>query len=100
VKPVCRASRLPSRLFKLESEQAGLQLVDSDVVGPVNPVSHDGKRYVVTLIADNTNFLPVYLLSSTAEVFNAFKEYEAMAKTHLNVKGISRFGCDNGRVPF
>ena len=51
-----------------------LQLVHSDVMGPISPLSHDGKRYVVTFICDFTHFTAVYLIEYKSDVFHCFKE--------------------------
>lgn len=78
------------------SAKRPLELVHSDLCGPVNPQSYDGKRYVVTFIDDFTHFAVVYNLSKKSETFQAFKMFEAMATAHFGKK-ISRFRCDNGR---
>ena len=73
-----------------------LQLIHSDPFGPVTPTSHDGKKYVLTLIDDYTHFTAAYTIEYKSEVFKYLKIYEAMATAHFNLK-ISRFCCDNGR---
>lgn len=73
-----------------------LQLVHSDLFGPVTPTSYDGKRYLLTFIDDFTHFTAAYALEAKSEVYKFFKVYEAMATAHFNMK-ISRFRCDNGR---
>jgi transposase InsO family protein len=72
-----------------------LELIHSNLFGPVNPQSYDGKRFVLSFIDDNTHFTVVYLLKSKSEVSQCFKKYEAMATAHFGLK-ISRFRCDNG----
>lgn len=73
-----------------------LQLVHSDLLGPVTPTTYDGKRYVLTFIDDFTHYTVAYLLSTKSETFKCFKLYEAMATAHFGTR-ISRFRCDNGR---
>ena len=73
-----------------------LQLVHSDLMGPIQTEAYNGKRYVLTFIDDYTHFVVVYLLNAKSEVFERFKEYEAMVNSHFERK-ISRFRCDNGR---
>lgn len=73
-----------------------LQLIHSDLFGPVSPTSHDDKRYVLTFVDDCTHFTAAYLLKYKSEVLRYFKVYEAMATAHFNSK-ISRFRFDNGR---
>lgn len=74
-----------------------LQLVHSDLIGPISPASQKySKKYVLTFIDDFTHFTASYILDSKSEVLRFFKIFEAMASTHFNLK-ISRFRCDNGR---
>ena len=72
-----------------------LQLIHSDLTGPISPISYDSKKYVLCFIDDFTHFTASYVLESKTEVLKFFKIYEAMATTHFNTK-ISRFRCDNG----
>lgn len=73
-----------------------LQLIHSDLFGPVSPASFDGKRYLLTFIDDFTHFTVAYPLEAKSEVPKYFKIFEAMSTAHFNSK-ISRFRCDNGR---
>lgn len=73
-----------------------LQLIYSDLFGPVSPTSYDEKKYVLTFVDDYTHFTAAYILKYKSEVFHYFKIYEAMATVHFNSK-LSRFRCDNGR---
>ena len=72
-----------------------LQLIHSDVFGPVSPTSYDKKRYVVTFIDDCTHFTVAYAMEAKSETFHYFKVFEAMATAHFGTK-ICRFRCDNG----
>lgn len=73
-----------------------LQLVHSDLCGPISPESYDGRKYMMTFVDDYTHFTVVYLLQSKSEAFKYFKIYEAMSTAHFNTR-LSRFRCDNGR---
>lgn len=73
-----------------------LQLVHSDVCGPMGQESHDKKKYLVAFIDDYTHFTMAYTLSEKSEVFKCFKQFHAMAEAHFNTK-LSRLRCDNGR---
>lgn len=72
-----------------------LELVHSDVGGPMSVSTLKGERYNVIFLDDYTHFCVTYLLKSKAEVFDKFLEYESMATSHFERK-ISRFRCDNG----
>ena len=53
-----------------------------------------GNAYFVTFIDNWSRFTIVYLMRNKSEVFNNFKEFEAMA-TNMTGKRIKLFGCDN-----
>ena len=72
-----------------------LQLINSDVVGPISPTSYGNKRYLVTFIDDCTHFMAVYAMEANSEAFSYFRIFEAMAIAHFGTK-LSRFRCDNG----
>lgn len=72
-----------------------LELIHTDVCGPVTPVAHDGSRYYVSFIDDWSRFTMVYRMQSKSEVLDCFKLYEAMATAKFERK-ISRIRCDNG----
>lgn len=73
-----------------------LELVHSDLMGPITPVSYDDCKYIITFLDDYTHFTAAYLMKSKTEAFHYFKIYEAMATAHFNFK-LNRFRCDNGR---
>jgi len=54
-----------------------LQLVHTDICGPINPVSASGKRYILNFIDDFSRKCWTYLLSEKSEAFQAFKEFKA-----------------------
>ena len=62
-----------------------LQLVRSNVHGPVKVSTHQGYRYWVSFIDDFSRFKAVYLLKRKSETFAAFKQFKAWAE---NVTGL------------
>ena len=54
-----------------------MELVHSDVCGPMSVKSLGGHRYFVTFIDDYSWCCAVYFLKQKAEVFEKFKEFEA-----------------------
>ena len=72
-----------------------LDLVHSDVCGPMQTKSLGGNRYFVTFIDDKSRYTAIYFMQRKDEVFNKFKEYEAMM---MNVTGkkIKTLRSDNG----
>lgn len=72
-----------------------LELVHSDVCGPVTPAGLYGSKYFVTFIDDWSHFTAVYLMESKNEVLECFVAYEAMVTAKFE-RRISRLRSDNG----
>lgn len=64
-----------------------LELIHSDVCGPIRPVAWNGNRYFVSFIDDYTHFEAIYVVKQKSDVLDKFKEYEAMATVHFNAGG-------------
>lgn len=90
-----KQTRLPFHEFEGARSSRPLELIHTDVVGPITPAAHDGKRFMVTFIDDRTHFSVVYIIERKSEVFGLFKEYMAMATTHFERK-MARIRFDNG----
>ncbi|GBP95218.1 Retrovirus-related Pol polyprotein from transposon TNT 1-94 [Eumeta japonica] len=90
-----KQSRLP---FPSEGSRAlnPLELIHSDVCGPMEVKSLGGARYFLTFIDDYTRKVYVYFLHNKSEVFLKFKEYKALVENQLNFK-IKCLRSDNGR---
>ena len=87
----CKAGKMHADPFPASSTRASrpLQLVHSDVHGPVKVSTHQGYRYWVSFIDDFSRFKAVYLLKRKSETFAAFKQFKAWAE---NLTG-QRVGC-------
>ena len=67
---------------RLHLSHAGSQdTVHSDVWGPANPQSYNRKLYYVSFTDDYTRWTTVYCIGQKLEVFQKYKEYEALLKT-------------------
>ena len=94
----CVEGKMCRKPFKAVSEIRStrkLELVHSDVCGPMSVESFGGKRYFLTLIDDYSRAVKVYFLRKKSEVFEKFKEFEASATNETGCK----IGClrtDNG----
>jgi transposase InsO family protein len=66
-----------------------LQLIHSDICGPVNLESNSGKRYLITFIDDFSRKCWVYFISEKSEALNMFK----MFKNLVEKKAGSLVGC-------
>lgn len=73
-----------------------LELVHTDICGPITPASHNENRYLVTFIDDFSRFVMVYIIKSKDQVFDCFKHYEAKVVALFCDKSISKIRCDNG----
>ncbi len=78
----CKAGKMHADPFPASSTRASrpLQLVHSDVHGPVKVSTHQGYRYWVSFIDDFSHFKAVYLLKHKSEAFAAFKQFKAWAE--------------------
>lgn len=72
-----------------------LEVISSDVCGPISPQTRDNMKYYVSFVDHYTHFSQVYLMKNKSEVLEKFKEYEAQVSSRFNRK-ISRIRCDNG----
>uniref|UniRef100_A0AAV1VKE2 Polyprotein n=1 Tax=Peronospora matthiolae TaxID=2874970 RepID=A0AAV1VKE2_9STRA len=72
-----------------------LEVIHSDVCGPISMATFSGKRYFVTFIDDKSRYCVVYLLKSKSEVAAKFMEYAAMAETQTG-KRVKYLQSDNG----
>ena len=63
-----------------------LQLVHSDVAGPLTPDSLGGNRYFVTFIDDFSRCCGPYFMRNKSEVFEKFREFEALVCNESGLK--------------
>lgn len=75
-----KQTRTPFRKERTKATRP-LELVHTDICGPVDSVTWDNKRYMITFIDDYTRFVMVYLIESKYEAVNAIKEYVEKVET-------------------
>lgn len=63
-----------------------LELVHSDICGPISPISSSGKRYIMSLIDDYSRKAWVYFLKEKSEAFYSFKCFKERAETETGRK--------------
>lgn len=73
-----------------------LELIHSDVCGPMEVQSLGGTHYFVTFIDDYSRKVFVYLIKNKSDVFDKFKEFKAIVENQLNLS-IKTLRTDNGR---
>ena len=72
-----------------------LDLVHSDVCGPMSIITPSKNKYYVSFIDDFSRYSFIYLLKQKSEVAEKFKEFSEMMKTMIN-KTIKILRSDNG----
>ena len=94
----CIAGKMKRQPFKLVGEirsKRKLQLIHSDVCGPMPIQSIGGNAYFVTFIDDFSRCCAVYFLKNKSEVAEKFKEFELRVYNDCGLK-IGTLRSDNG----
>ncbi|RVE41307.1 hypothetical protein evm_014045 [Chilo suppressalis] len=95
---ICLTSKMCNLPFANNRHQTRdiLQLIHTDVHGPLNPTGYGGERYFVSFIDDFSKIAMVYCINKKSEVFDCFFKYIRFVqnKTEKNIKEIR---CDNGK---
>ena len=73
-----------------------LQLIHTDVCGPITPSTWDGKRYFITFLDDYTHHTITYLIKNKYEVPDIMMEHVKLIETKWNMK-VEKIKCDNGK---
>ena len=75
-----------------------LELIHSDVCGPMSVRSLSGSAYMVTFIDDATKYTHVSFLRDKGQVLSKFKEFVAMATNKFSPEGytVQTLRTDNG----
>ena len=78
----CLEGKMTRRPFSAKGEWAKepLELVHTDVCGPMNVKARGGYEYFVIFIDDFSRYGYVYLMPQTSETFGKFKEFVEEAK--------------------
>ena len=72
-----------------------LELIHSDVCGPMNIDSIGGSKYILTFTDDYTRYVTVYFLKNKSEVYEKFQEYVNMVENFTGLKA-KMLRTDNG----
>lgn len=94
---VCMKSKCTAKPFTQSESRATdlLELVHTDLCGPINKQSIVGSRYLLTFIDDMSRYVFVYFLKSKDETFEKFKEFKEMVERQTGRK-IKCLRSDNG----
>ena len=60
--------------------ERGLELVHSDLCGPIKPATAGSNRYFLVMVGDHSRFMWIEVLKSKDEAFKRFKRVKALAK--------------------
>lgn len=90
-----KLARKPFKSVGAIRSKRKLQLIHSDVCGPMQTESIGGSKYFVTFIDDYSRCCKVYFMRQKSEVLSKFKEFE---RTFSNECGqrVARLRTDNG----
>ncbi|GAA0169316.1 transmembrane signal receptor [Lithospermum erythrorhizon] len=72
-----------------------LELIHSDICGPINPATKGGKRYFLTFIDDYSRKGWVFLLANKSEALDSVKEFKNLVETESG-QVIKSFRTDRG----
>ena len=89
-----KAHQLPYNESKFKAKEP-LELVHSDVFGPVKQQSIGGMRYMVTFIDDFSRYVWVFFMKEKSDTFSKFKEFRESAEGEVGKK-ICCLRTDNG----
>ena len=72
-----------------------LELVHTDVCGPINIKTHGGYEHFITFINDRSRYGYIYLMHQKSDSFEKFKEYKTEVEKQLG-KPIKTIRSDRG----
>ena len=84
----CLAGKMHSNPFPPSPNRAlhPLELIHSDLHGPLPVQTCEGYRYWITFIDDCTSFRAAMLLRKKSDAFHAFRTFKAYAENQLSAK--------------
>lgn len=89
-----KQTRLPFDESRTRANEL-IELVHSDLCGPIEAESFRGSRFILSFIDDKSRKTFVYFLQYKSEVFEKFLEFKAMVEKQTGKK-IKKFRSDNG----
>lgn len=91
-----KQSREPRNKFPGQRATERLELVHTDVCGPMPTESPQGKRYFLLFVDDFSRYTVAYFLRNKSEVVEKLKEYEALVTNQTGLR-LKQIRSDNGR---
>lgn len=95
---VCLAGKIASTPFpKRESTtNQPLEIIHTDVCGPMRTISNGGARYFITFVDDYSRWCQVYFLKEKSQVIDKFLEFKNFVENQKGYK-IKAIQSDNGK---
>jgi transposase InsO family protein len=90
-----KQAQTPFNKSEPERTSALLEIVHTDICGPMRVASKGGARYFAVFVDDKSRWCEVHFPQKKSDVFEAFKKYKAMAETATGKK-IKALQSDNG----
>src|SRR4051812_31698449 len=84
----CLMGKMTKMPFKGHPERAGelLEIIHSDVCGPMSTAARGGYFYFVTFTDDLSRYGYIYLMKHKSETFEKFKEFQNEVENHRDKK--------------
>ena len=93
---MCKGKNIKNPFSKSDTKTKGmLELIPSDVCGPMPSISLSGYEQYVTFIDDYSRKTWIHFLKNKSEVFEKFKEFKALIENQLE-KRIKTLRSNNG----
>ncbi|KAL0405347.1 UNVERIFIED_CONTAM: Retrovirus-related Pol polyprotein from transposon RE2 [Sesamum latifolium] len=89
-----KAHQLPYEKSNFRAKEP-LELIHSDVFGPVRQASIGGMKYMVTFIYDFSRYVWVYFMKNKSETLTKFKEFKKSVETEIG-RGVWCLRTNNG----
>ena len=90
-----KSTKMPCKKLDVKQSEEILELLHSDLCGPMPIASEGGSRYFMTITDDYTRKIGVLFLKSKDEAPNKIKEYIDQLENEKGEK-VKRFRSDNG----
>src|SRR5207237_9871975 len=72
-----------------------LEIIHSDIAGPLDPVSLGGAKYILRFTDDFTRFKVGYMLKKKSDAFQCFKDYKVLVEKQHG-RSIQKLRTDGG----
>ena len=84
----CLLGKMTKTPFSGIMERAAdlLEIIHTDVCGPMNVSTRNGFRYFVTFTGDLSRYGYIYLMKHKSETFERFKEFQSEVENQLGKK--------------